>query len=376
MSHRRTAVGAGTALGVLLLSAVLTFLPAPAGTAAEPVPAGKVQVGAQQATLNGTDAHRGANLLVRYTPAWGASTRTNQYGFEAEVVGGTVTRVQDGVGNMAIPAGGYVLSGHGTARTWLRANAVVGAGVWLAGEVPGGTSEPPPPPSTSERLPDLRMRTLTGITIDATQTPGVKRLEFPTVISNVGAGPLHIVATRSSSSATDWVGTQYVTRSDGGTSAHVTSSQYYFGGDGHQHWHVRDLNKMEILNANGVRQRLAEKHGFCFEDNTAYRDWPSTGQNDAPGSPVYTAPTACASGNTAATSVLFGISVGWGDTYPATLPDQFIDITGLPNGRYRVQAVADQGNWFRESDDTNNRSWADIQIRDDTVEVLATGGGA
>ncbi|GAB7189665.1 hypothetical protein NUM3379_03710 [Kineococcus sp. NUM-3379] len=335
------------------------------------MPAGKVQVGTQQATLNGTDVYRGSNQLIRYTPAHGASTRTNQYGVEAEVVGGKVTRVQDGVGNMTIPAGGYVLSGHGTARTWLRTHAKVGAGVWLAGEVPDGT-----PPPAAEKLPDLRMRTLTGITIDATQTPGVKRLEFPTVIANVGTGPLHIVARRSSSTSTDWVGTQYLSRTDGTTTPLVTSSQYYFGGDGHNHWHVRDLNRMEILNASGVRERLAEKHGFCFEDNTGFRDWPGTGRNGAPASPVYRAPTACGAGDTAATEVLFGISVGWGDTYPATLPDQYIDITTLPNGRYRVQAVADQGGWFRESDEGNNTSWADIHINGNSVTVIGTGGGA
>ena len=154
-TRTRAGVAAVLASALLALTAAQTTGPLAAGAAAaDPVPAGKVQVGTRQATLSGTNVARGTHMLVRYTPAWGATTRTNRHGFEAEVVGGTVTRVQDGVGNMAIPAGGYVLSGHGTARTFLRTNAVVGAGVWLAGEDP--VSPPPPPPPPPRPPPPVR----------------------------------------------------------------------------------------------------------------------------------------------------------------------------------------------------------------------------
>jgi hypothetical protein len=75
--------------------------------------------------------YRASNFLVRYTPARGARTGTNQYGYEAAVVGGTITRVENQIGNMAIPTNGYVLSGHGTSATWLRTYAKVGAVVTL-----------------------------------------------------------------------------------------------------------------------------------------------------------------------------------------------------------------------------------------------------
>ena len=75
--------------------------------------------------------YRAANLLILYTPARGARTGTNQYGTEVAVVKGVVTQVQTSVGNMAIPSNGYVLSGHGTSNTWLRANATVGSVVRL-----------------------------------------------------------------------------------------------------------------------------------------------------------------------------------------------------------------------------------------------------
>jgi hypothetical protein len=304
-----------------------------------------------------------------YTPARGATTGTNAYGYEAAVVGGKVTVAQDGVGNMSIPSNGYVLSGHGTSRTWLRTYAKVGATVTLDGTttpLPGGT----------ELLPDLAVRTLRNFEINTTAKPGVKQLKFPTVTANIGKGPFEMNARRSSTSDTTWDMLQKIYRSDGtSTSRTVTGTDLYYGGDGHNHWHVRDVDQFEILNANGNRLRLGEKHGFCFEDNTSYRDWPGRVAG-SPASPVYKPPAICGVGATQATSTQHGLSVGWGDTYPVTLPDQYIDITGLPNGRYRVQVTVDWDGWFRESNESNNTAWADISINNNTVSIVSTGGGA
>jgi subtilase family serine protease len=41
-----------------------------------------------------------------------------------------------------------------------------------------------------------------------------------------------------------------------------------------------------------------------------------------------------------------------GNNHPR--PDQYIDITGLKSGRYRLQATADASNWFTESNESNN----------------------
>jgi peptidoglycan/xylan/chitin deacetylase (PgdA/CDA1 family) len=91
-----------------------------------------VTIGAQSHPVDGTDSYRAANMLIRYTPATGATTGTNSSGTEVAVVDGVVTQVQSGVGNMAIPPDGFVLSGHGAAHTWLSSNAVVGSSVRLS----------------------------------------------------------------------------------------------------------------------------------------------------------------------------------------------------------------------------------------------------
>lgn len=74
---------------------------------------------------------RGAEQLIVYTPAFGERTGTNDFGYEVAVVDGIV--VERGGNNRAIPAGGFVLSGHGSRGSWLSSNAVLGARVTIEG---------------------------------------------------------------------------------------------------------------------------------------------------------------------------------------------------------------------------------------------------
>jgi len=79
--------------------------------------ASTVTVAGQTRALDGTNVYRATNYLVMYTSARGATTGTNAYGYEAAVVNGVVTQVANGVGNMAIPANVYVISGLGNSRS-------------------------------------------------------------------------------------------------------------------------------------------------------------------------------------------------------------------------------------------------------------------
>ncbi|MBB6673302.1 family 10 glycosylhydrolase [Cohnella nanjingensis] len=71
---------------------------------------------------------RGTDQLIVYDSSYGASTGTNPWGFEA-VVNDRGFVIASGGNDNAIPAGGYVLSGHGAKNTWLTKNALVGAKV-------------------------------------------------------------------------------------------------------------------------------------------------------------------------------------------------------------------------------------------------------
>lgn len=79
-------------------------------------------------------AYRGENQTIIYKHGWNyqdsAGTGTNVYGYEAAVNSDGVV-VELGVNVSAIPEGGYVISGHGVGRDFIRSNVVLGATVAL-----------------------------------------------------------------------------------------------------------------------------------------------------------------------------------------------------------------------------------------------------
>jgi len=68
---------------------------------------------------------RGADQLIIYTPEYGTYTGTNEYGREAAVINGRVFSFNGA--NSFIPAGGYIISGHGEAKKWMNQNLIEGA---------------------------------------------------------------------------------------------------------------------------------------------------------------------------------------------------------------------------------------------------------
>ena len=139
----------------------------------------------------------------------------------------------------------------------------------------------------------------------------------------------------------------------------------FWSGDGHDHWHVRDVEAYELIRLdNGRRVGTGVKHGFCYFDNTPSRLW-------LPGAPHSSVYGGC--GTAADLRVTAGLSVGWGDTYPAGIAFQWIDITGLKAGRYRLRATADPANWFAKTNNANNSTWINIKLTGAGVRVWPTG---
>jgi len=95
---------------------------------------GTVTFGSSTRTINNVNHRRGENALVLYNSTYGRNTQTNEHGTEVQIellageawgVNRTVrarltSNPVTGVGNMRIPAGQAVLSGHGTSAAWLR----------------------------------------------------------------------------------------------------------------------------------------------------------------------------------------------------------------------------------------------------------------
>lgn len=92
---------------------------------------GTVSANGTSHTLTSINNYRDENNLIIYTPRYGSNSGTNSYGAEVLLVpvsegiaaGKNVTLKVSGAvstaGSMAIPAGCYVLSGHGTGKTFV-----------------------------------------------------------------------------------------------------------------------------------------------------------------------------------------------------------------------------------------------------------------
>ncbi len=72
---------------------------------------------------------RGPNQLIVYTPAYGLKTGTNEYGTEAIVENNMVVRMNGA--DSIIPYNGFVISGHGSAKTWITKNIQIGSKVYI-----------------------------------------------------------------------------------------------------------------------------------------------------------------------------------------------------------------------------------------------------
>lgn len=90
--------------------------------------------GAMETATTPFPAYRGENQTIIYKDGWSyngsTGTGTNVYGYEAAVDANGVV-VEMGVNVSKIPEGGYVISGHGKGRDFIRSNIVIGATVTL-----------------------------------------------------------------------------------------------------------------------------------------------------------------------------------------------------------------------------------------------------
>ena len=57
-----------------------------------------------------------------------------------------------------------------------------------------------------------------------------------------------------------------------------------------------------------------------------------------------------------------GVTEGWKDVYEWYLPHQYIEITGLPDGTYILETIADPESRLLESDESNNCGSVYVQL--------------
>lgn len=238
----------------------------------------------------------------------------------------------------------------------------------------GATLAPPARPAVAAaeiRRPDLQMVTIRDWRIET--VAGRRLLRFTTIFVNAGPGRFELRGERSSMGDDSMDIDQVIYRSDGTRFRRPTPAIAKYSGDGHDHWHVQGVVTYEAWQvADPQNARRGAKTGFCFFDTTPWRlSLPHARQ-----SPYYQEEWC---GTHASMTNRVGVSVGWGDRYPWDFAYQWIDITGLPGGRYRVRATVDIQDHYREAEELDNCAWTAIRIpppgSGNALKVLRSGKG-
>ena len=126
--------------------------------------------------------------------------------------------------------------------------------------------------------------------------------------------------------------------------------QWYEFSPCHQHFHLKQFNGYKIYDCKG-RERAGNKQAFCLEDSERIS---GSGQRQF---------NNCNSNQ--------GISAGWADLYGRDLDCQWIDITGLPDGDYVVEARTNRSGVVKEDWYGDNFTWGGVRIQGNAVTQIS-----
>jgi Lysyl oxidase len=204
--------------------------------------------------------------------------------------------------------------------------------------------------------PDLVMKPPFGLY--AQHSRGRTLLRAGNSIDSVGRGPAELHGRR--------IGPRFmrarqrIYRRAGGRIGVETGArlEFKFAHLGRRWWKFHNAARFELwrLDGGGRRQRLVRvgpKVSYCLRDFRHTRPW----IRRSPPRRVY---PACDT-YPARQRETIGTSVGWSDVYPATYPEQWIDVTGL-RGCFAYVHIADPGNGIYESNEDNNEAGVVVRL--------------
>ena len=205
-------------------------------------------------------------------------------------------------------------------------------------ETPSPTAEPTATPSPQAQLPenallpDLVMEPLADWDVEY---EGNRRLlHVTTLFSNVGDGPFELLGSRPSLDVTRMTMGQVIYDPSGESMSLPNKVNGQYAGDGHNHWHARQVVTMQLAPVLEPRNiRLGNKIDFCFFDNSATHP-------DVAGAVAESYYQNQWCGEPDSLSVRMGLSIGWGDRYGWDFVGQYIDITARP--RRHVHPAGDR----------------------------------
>jgi hypothetical protein len=220
-------------------------------------------------------------------------------------------------------------------------------------------------PVARELIPDLDQWAPTSVYV---AYHGKRRvLAFQSAVANVGKGPVWIEGKRKprAKTMTAW---QLVRRADG-TVHRLPSAglMRYDIAPSHSHWHFHPFERYELWKRAGTRALARDhKQGFCFGDRhrLARAVAPRFRAGD------------CGLFKPRLFSVQEGTSVGYVDIYPPEYHGQWIDVTGIRDGRYVLVHRVNPEFALRERSYANNEASVLIELRGGSVRVLKSCPGS
>lgn len=153
--------------------------------------------------------------------------------------------------------------------------------------------------------------------------PGCRRLlRFDLVVANVGAGDFYL----------------------GPPTAANRRPPMFEWSMCHNHYHLQGFAEFRLLDARGEVVRMGNKESFCLMD-----------LERLPGGPDIARQYRFNCSNQ-------GIHAGWSDIYDRGLDCQYVDVTDVPPGRYRLQARINTQCHILESNYEDNTAEVEIDI--------------
>jgi len=233
------------------------------------------------------------------------------------------------------PAGCRPGAGRGPARRPRHA----GRGGWARGPLPAG-------PAAAARLGHL-----------AGQQLRPELLSFAAAVWNAGTSRLDVQGTRrAGTDLMDAVQRFYDPQGHLVGSAPAGTLEWD-PRPGHMHWHFSVFATYRLVGPDGTVV-ASQKQSFCLTNS----DQIDTTIPAAAWHPPYGFEPACALGQEDAQAITERLDVGWGDTYVQDLPGQAIDVTGLANGTYQLEVIANPNGRLQETNTGNNTVRRQVEL--------------
>lgn len=175
-------------------------------------------------------------------------------------------------------------------------------------------------------------------------------LRFDGFIHNQGDGALEMRASQPVAGEMTQTAQRIYDAGSGFTDDSSRNPQILFEtADGHDHWHLKNAARYSLWNSSqSAEVAPAMKTGFCLGDVERVDD-------NGPAQSAYSTSQIqfCKQHQPAVASLFEGISAGWRDVYNWQLAFQWVDVSAVQPGVYRLAGEVDPDDVMIESDETN-----------------------